>query len=209
VGSSSLPRVQGRHRRGNKWRFAAPVLGYSVAAALAVVAATSAHYGQLRSEEVGSSNLADDARTHVEPRHDYLPPIARSADGAGEGAPPAPPAEPGSAQPAPTKPAHAAPETTAGDATARSEPTGRSSEPVTTEPAPTENSQPAPTSEPARTSQPPQASQPSRPSQPSETSEPAETSEPTSEPSTTEEPQPKLLDGVVNDLTDPVLGLLG
>ncbi|MFC7340410.1 hypothetical protein [Saccharopolyspora griseoalba] len=205
--------MQGRHRRGNKWRYAAPVLGYSVAAALAVVAATSAHYGQLRSEEVGSSNLADNERTHVEPRRDYLPPISRSADDAGAGALPAPPAAPRLAPPAPTQPANAGPETTSDEPAAQAEPTERSSEPVSVEPAPSETS--TPTSEPTPTSQPPETPQPTETSEPAETSEPTESSEPTSEPtepSTTEEPQPRLLkgvDGVVHGLTDPVLGLLG
>lgn len=205
---SSLPRVQGRHRRGNKWRYAAPVLGYSVAAALAVVAATSAHYGQLRSEDVGSSSLTDHTRTHAERQQGYLPPIARSTGGAGESAPPAPPVAFQPAPPAPTEPAQAKPEaaspqTPSDEETARSTPSERATAPVSDEPAPTETSEPATTSEPTATSEPTEPSEPSEPSEP--------TIEPTPPPST-EEPQPRLLkgvDGVVHGLTDPVLGLLG
>ncbi|GAA2352731.1 hypothetical protein GCM10009854_33420 [Saccharopolyspora halophila] len=204
--------MRGRHRRDNKWRYAAPVLGYTVAAALAVVAATSAHYGQVRSEEAASSELDDTARAHAAPRdRAYLPRIVPSQGDPAEAAPPTPPAGPA---PAPTRLAHVVPEPAQQETTSQPEPEPTTSErrtaPSTTEPAPSTSEATAPAEEPTpgTTSNGDAGPTEPRTTQPeptgSETTEPEESDAETPE----EEPSRGLVGGVVEGVTDPVLGLL-
>ncbi|TDC96868.1 hypothetical protein E1161_01230 [Saccharopolyspora aridisoli] len=174
------------------------MLGYTTAAVLAVIAATSAHYSQTRADEVAMPEPANAARAQASaPSRQYLPQLMRPESGLGT-----PPVVP---PPAPTAPAMAGPQTAVPTSEAPEETTTRSYAPsTTTEPTstPSATSEPTPTSEPTGTSESTQTSPPTQSSEPSQTSEPTQ-------PSTTSEPKPGLLPlvgGVVDGLTGPLLG---
>ncbi|MEV4648184.1 hypothetical protein [Saccharopolyspora sp. NPDC049357] len=175
------------------------MLGYTTAAVLAVIAATSAHYSQTRADEVAMPEPENAARAQAAaPSRQYLPQLMLPQPGT-------PPVVPIMPPPAPTAPAMAGQQTALPPSEAPEETTARNSAPsTTTEPTST----PSATSEPTRTSAPAPTSEPAQTSQPTQPSEPSQPSEPT-QPSTPSEPKPGLLPlvgGVVDGLAGPLLG---
>ena len=210
MGRSSLARSRrGRHRRGAVARYTAPVLGYTTAAVLAVIAATSAHYSQTRADEVATPETANAARAQgAAPARQYLPQLTLP-----EQSPATPPSLPGAPRPAPTTPALAEPKpvavTSSTEPSATREPAPSTTSERTSSPPVTSTSAPSrPSTEPTQPSETTQPSEPSRTTEPP-TSEPAQPSEPggTTEPSAPSQPGLlPLVGGVVDGLADPLLG---
>ncbi|WP_145739048.1 hypothetical protein [Saccharopolyspora dendranthemae] len=185
------------------------MLGYTTAAVLAVIAITSAHYSQTRADEVATPGTANAARAQgAAPARQYLPQLTLP-----EHSPGTPPSVPSAPHPAPTTQAIAEPEpvavTTSTEPSATREPapsttsehpssTPSTSTPVPSEPSPqpTQPSETTQPSEPSETTEPP-TSEPTQPSEPDETTEPSTPSQPGLLP---------LVGGVVDGLTDPLLG---